>query len=317
MLEPFVAVTDTAWFEFLSSRAVDGRLDEANFWSPSSSRPMRRMQPGEPVFLRLKSPHSAIAGYGFFAHFSTLTLAEAWTCFGWKNGDANEADFRRRLGRYRREDLTDPRTTSKPLACTVLRDVRFWRRSRWLRWADDEGFARNVVRGAGVRDPVRASKLLGEIQLDGLETPEDLLDDFEPLELDERRIVEVRATQREGQGTFRARLLDAYGRRCAITGERTEPVLDAAHIQPYLGPRSNHTKNGLLLTQEFHTLFDRGYVTVTPDLVVRVSTRLRSDFSNGRRYYAHDGQPLAHAPEPASRPSEAALEWHNARVFLG
>lgn len=42
-------------------------------------------------------------------------------------------------------------------------------------------------------------------------------------------------------------------------------VLDAAHIQPCLGPRSNHPQNGLVLTKEFHALFDRGYVTVTPE----------------------------------------------------
>lgn len=94
-------------------------------------------------------------------------------------------------------------------------------------------------------------------------------------------------------------------------------MLDAAHIQPYLGPRSNHTKNGLLLTKEFHTLFDLGYVTVAPDLEVRVSPHLRTDYQNGRRYYAFDGKPLAIAPDPTTRPSSAALEWHNTRVFRG
>ena len=36
---PFIAVTDKKWFDFLSSRADRGRLDEVNFWSPKSSRP--------------------------------------------------------------------------------------------------------------------------------------------------------------------------------------------------------------------------------------------------------------------------------------
>jgi len=34
-----------------------------------------------------------------------------------------------------------------------------------------------------------------------------------------------------GQGTFRVIVTDAYERRCAITGERTLPVLEAAHIK--------------------------------------------------------------------------------------
>lgn len=61
---PFIALTDKSWFDFLSSQAVDGRVDEANFWNPSAGRPMKKMEPGTPIFLRLKKPHYAIAGYG-------------------------------------------------------------------------------------------------------------------------------------------------------------------------------------------------------------------------------------------------------------
>jgi putative restriction endonuclease len=122
--------------------------------------------------------------------------------------------------------------------------------------------------------------------------------------------------RREGQGTFRSRLLDAYGLRCAITGEHTEIVLDAAHTQPSAGPRSNHVKNGLLLTPEFHTLFDKGDVTVTPDLRVRVSGRLAREWNNGKRYAAYDGQELRAVPDASERPARAALGWHAGRVFV-
>ena len=315
---PYIAQTDQAWFEFLSSQATAGRLDEANFWSPKSLRPLKRMRPGEPVFLRLKKPSDAIAGFGFFAHFSVLSLAEAWEFFGWKNGDASELSFLGRLGKYRGVDLLDPSTTRAPLGCTVLRDLSLWPRERWIPWGQEMGWSRNVVRGSTETDPVRASRLLGEILYDHLEPPAELVQPFELVDVDRRRLVESRSVAREGQGTFRARLLDAYGRRCAITGERTEPVLDAAHIQPYLGPRSNHMQNGLILTKEFHTLFDRGYVTVTPDSTVRISGRLREDWENGRRYYEFDGRSLARLPDQAGmRPSREALEWHGEQVFLG
>lgn len=98
------------------------------------------------------------------------------------------------------------------------------------------------------------------------------------------------------------------------------PVLDAVHIQPYLGPRSNHVQNGMVLTKEFHTLFDRGYVTVEPradKYIVRVSRRLRGDWNNGRRYYAYDGLPLTKSPgDSRFAPSHDALAWHRAKVFL-
>ncbi|RPI44481.1 MAG: hypothetical protein EHM59_12710 [Betaproteobacteria bacterium] len=38
---------------------------------------------------------------------------------------------------------------------------------------------------------------------------------------------------RLGQGAFRVLVTDAYQRRCAVTGEKTLPVLEAAHIRPY------------------------------------------------------------------------------------
>lgn len=87
-------------------------------------------------------------------------------------------------------------------------------------------------------------------------------------------------------------------------------------MQPYLGPRSNHVQNGLLLTKEFHALFDQGLVTVTPEHVVRVSPRIADRWGNGKRYYAFNDQPLRVVPESAAdKPSREALQWHNQRRF--
>lgn len=316
VIEPFIALTDKAWFDFLSSRAERGGLDEVNFWSPRSVRPMKHMPPGTPVFFRLKSPYNAIAGYGFFAHFTALDLETAWACFGWKNGDPNRERFLRRIGEYRGVDLLRGRGERAPLGCTILRSVSVWPEARWIPWGDSEGWARNIVQGKTETDPARVTRLLSEMQASDQLIPD--LDEapFEPLDDDERTVAERAVAVREGQGAFRARLLDAYGRACAITGEHTEPVLDAAHIQRYLGPRSNHVQNGLILTKEFHALFDLGYVTVTPDYVVRVSPALNADWSNGKRYYPYDGRQLVALPSQRDlRPSQAALEWHNERVF--
>jgi putative restriction endonuclease len=73
----------------------------------------------------------------------------------------------------------------------------------------------------------------------------------------------------------------------------------------------------MLLTKEFHALFDSGYVTVTPDYEVRVSHQLREKWENGHRYYPFDGKKLLILPDRQSRPSPEALEWHGERVFLG
>ena len=67
---------------------------------------------------------------------------------------------------------------------------------------------------------------------------------------------------RIGQGAFRVLVTDAYQRRCAISGERTLPVLQASHIRPYSDEGPHHVANGILLRSDLHTLFDRGYITV-------------------------------------------------------
>ena len=81
-----VALTDQRWYDFLSSRAVGGRLDEANFWRPVAQERFQQLVPGEPFFLRLKSPFNVVAGYGFYATWHLLPLRMAWDVFEEKNG---------------------------------------------------------------------------------------------------------------------------------------------------------------------------------------------------------------------------------------
>jgi putative restriction endonuclease len=107
---------------------------------------------------------------------------------------------------------------------------------------------------------------------------------------------------RLGQGSFRVLVTDAYDRRCAVTKERTPPVLEAAHITPYADGGEHRIDNGLLLRHDLHTLFDRGYVTVSPDLRFEVSRRLKEDFEHGREL---------HLPGVVeARPREEWLKWH-------
>ena len=110
---------------------------------------------------------------------------------------------------------------------------------------------------------------------------------------------------------------DAYERHCAVTGEKTLPVLDAAHIRPVAQGGGHRVDNGLLLRSDIHTLFDRGYVTVTPDFQFRVSERLRNDWQNGRVYYALDKQSIHLPGADSAQPSRTELEWHADTVFLG
>jgi putative restriction endonuclease len=124
-------------------------------------------------------------------------------------------------------------------------------------------------------------------------------------------------TQRLGQGIFRVLVADTYQRRCAVTGEKALPVLEAAHIRPVTYGGGHRIDNGLLLRSDVHTLFDRGYVTVTPEHAFLVSHRLKDDFDNGEQYYRLSRGLIWVPPHPEDRPNRDFLEWHADTVFKG
>ena len=104
-LKAFVGVTDNDWFFFLSGLP---RIDEVSFWQPSGSTLFRRLSPGEPFLFKLHSPHNYIAGGGFFAHSTILSVSLAWETFGEKNGAGSFLEMRRLIPR-----LTDQGTASR------------------------------------------------------------------------------------------------------------------------------------------------------------------------------------------------------------
>jgi putative restriction endonuclease len=111
---------------------------------------------------------------------------------------------------------------------------------------------------------------------------------------------------RLGQGAFLVSVTSVYQHRCVVTGERTLPILDAAHIRPYEEGGEHDVTNGLLLRTDIHRLFDKGYVTISHDGKFEVGQRLKADFENGRHYYAMHGQPVASPRDPGSRPSSGS-----------
>ncbi len=116
---------------------------------------------------------------------------------------------------------------------------------------------------------------------------------------------------RLGQGIFRALVTETYSRRCAITGERTLPVLEAAHIKPYSVVMKHEISNGRRLRSDLYKLLDEGYLTIDPqDRRIVVSKRIKEEFENGKDYYKLEGQVLREPAEPWARPTVENLEYH-------
>lgn len=104
------------------------------------------------------------------------------------------------------------------------------------------------------------------------------LDEREPTIVDdpiEREYV-FRATRvRVHQARFRARVVPAYGERCAICRLKEGQLLDAAHIVGDLEEGGEPAvSNGLSLCSIHHRAFDHDLVGITPDYEVRVARRL-------------------------------------------
>lgn len=119
----------------------------------------------------------------------------------------------------------------------------------------------------------------GYFRLQGFQTLQEATDKavFELSLSDARRRVSASLVVREGAGLFRATALAAFQGQCAISSCKVVPVLEAAHIVPYLGPHTNGVGNSLLLRSDLHTLFDKGYLAIDPDdLRVKIHPELRS-----------------------------------------
>jgi len=243
---------------------------------------------------------------------SFLPVSLAWKAFGRANGVESIAQFVDRIRKYRRENMThDPQ-----IGCIILTQPFFLEESDWIRVPDS--FKKNIVTGKSYESSEQESAYLiaalrGRIPV--LASPELVNLTAEPVA---RYGNPLFVKPRLGQGAFRVLVIESYQRRCAISGEKTLPVLEAAHIKPYAEQGPHLIRNGLLLRSDLHILFDQGYVTVTPDSHVLVSKRIRQEFENGKDYYALDGRELRVLPEQIQdRPSAEFLNWHNQSRYLG
>jgi putative restriction endonuclease len=306
VIRAYVGVTDKDWYELLAG--ITG-IDEVNFWQPGGHRLFTALVPGELFLFKLHSPTNYIVGGGLFSYSTLLPTSLVWEAFGEKNGARSLVEMRSRIERLRKKPGS--RNEDFLIGNILLTQPFFFPREAWIPIPDD--WKPNIVSGKRYDLAVEPGRSLwGEIQA-RLVVGQDLGRIGESIP---RYGEPVLVRPRLGQGGFRVQVTDAYGRRCAITGERTLPVLEAAHIRPYFEGGEHEVKNGILFRSDIHTLFDRGYVTVDPNFRFEVSRRIREDFENGRDYYRLAGTRLILPDDPAKYPDAHLLCWHNER-FLG
>jgi len=244
-----------------------------------------------------------------FRYFTGLPVSFAWSTFGTHNGAKTEHEMRTRIERYRR--LYAGSSEDYQIGCILLQSPFFFAEDDWIPATDWDP---NIVQGRTYdASDLRAEAIWEQVQsrLKGK-----TLQPVDAVASVDRFGKPQLVAPRLGQGTFRVIITDAYRRRCALTSSPVLHVLDAAHIRPLANNGPHDPRNGLLLRQDVHTLFDRGYITVTPEHRVEVSRRIKDEFENGHEYYAEHGKIIALPGPPDLRPADEFLVWHNENVYV-
>lgn len=311
----WVGVTDDSWFHFLAER----NADEVNFWRPGAQANWSPIPPGAPFLFKLHSPENYIVGGGYFLKHTVLPISLAWLAYEKNNGTNTIEALREAINRYRTQHHeTMPHDPA--IGCTLLTQPFYWPKNQWIPVPSQ--WPMNVVQGKTLdtEDEIMGQKLWQQVEQRLGKTSGKLLasgTESVVMENHERFGSPQIIRPRLGQGAFRVLVTDAYQRRCAITGEKTLPVLEAAHIKPFSEKGPHEVQNGLLLRSDLHILFDRGYLGVDQDLKIHVSSKIREEFENGRDYYVYQGQRLKIVPqETEDRPLPDYLKWQLKERFL-
>lgn len=304
----YLGVTDYNWYKYLSGIAPEN----VNFWQPGGKSNFNVLSPGAPFLFKLKSPFNSIGGVGFFSSQTKLPMNMAWEVFANQNGCGSYQQFQQMILQYRK----DKESTNPTIGCIVLTNPVFFKKEDWIAVTAD--WSKSIVQGKSYdtnsdlghslwrKVEFLLQKYLPQDSREG--TKSQLMLE----ETEERYGTTVLSKVRLGQAAFRVLVTDKYNRRCSITGEKTLPVLEAAHIKPYAESGPHFISNGLLLRSDMHKLFDTGYITITKDYKVEVSKKIAEEFENGREYYQYHGKALYTLPErEKDRPDKLYIVWHN------
>jgi putative restriction endonuclease len=294
-----IGITDIDWFMMMRGMNYIG---EINFWTPTPWS-FRALQPGELFYFLVKAPIRKVGGYGAFVRYEEMRASEAWYQYGLGNGVSDLGALIQRVHKYADRRSVFGRDRADPeIGCIILDAPVF---------LDNDQMQSAEELGAPVPNEVVKFKTFRTRS--SLDLPAGRHVDTKPFTLvapEQRAKRQAIIADRVGQQAFRAQVLQAYGARCAVSGETCLEVLEAAHIQPYVNRESNDVRNGIALRADLHVLFDAGLITVDIGYRLAVSSLLVSP-----TYRTFDGGSVLVPRDRDHAPSPEALEYHRTLVF--
>ncbi|MHA1546098.1 MAG: HNH endonuclease [Alphaproteobacteria bacterium] len=134
----------------------------------------------------------------------------------------------------------------------------------------------------------------------------------------ERTRVEQTISRIPRDRVFRKIVLDAYDRRCAITGLKLingggRAEVEAAHIKPVKDHGPDAVRNGIALSGTVHWMFDRGLIGLSDQLDIMVSRQVNNP-DQIRGLVNNTGKAIPPG-NPANHPHPKYLSWHRENCF--
>ena len=304
-LRIYIGVTDHRWYRFVSRN----HFPEVNFWRPSG-RAFRALRPGD-LFLFKLHRDRRISGGGFFVSFFKERVSIAWETFKQANGASDLWELLQMIRRYRKEQTPIP---NPEIGCIVLTELFYFEEDEKIPLPDSWS------------PTLQSGKTYSITTAEGWKLYSDVITRLEEKNSEVLQIIkepeksyEVVRRRLRPPG-FRLLVADAYHRRCAATGEKVYPVLEAAHIKPVQFSGPSEVRNGILLRADFHKLFDAGYMTLdeggASGYRLVVSSRVKEEFDNGDAYLNFHGKSLVIVPDRRDeRPAREYIQWHQENVY--
>jgi putative restriction endonuclease len=118
---------------------------------------------------------------------------------------------------------------------------------------------------------------------------------------EQRQAAVVQLRKKLRDTSFKTRVLNAYGNRCAFSGLQLK-LVDAAHIVPVSADGStDETSNGIALSALYHRAYDRGLVTFNEKYQTVVNKNamkklVEFGFDGGIRNFIRDIRPIINVP---------------------
>lgn len=192
-----------------------------------------------------------------------------------------------------------------------------------LRKAIVNGFSPYRAKTGGIAVAFRPDFFVNYLQsLENIHSLEESIRDFrvlekiaeKPLELNtslieqatkKRQSALVLLTKRLRDASFKARVLNAYGNRCAFSGLQLK-LVDAAHILPVSDSSSTDlTSNGIALSALHHRAYDAGLITFDDKYRILTNTSRLNDlkkigFDGGMKEFIEGLRPIIVLPPSIS-----------------